>query len=127
MGFGDNSPVDGETWILEYISTIAADMFSKLFSPLARTLINPFINGIEESEDDIIYNVVFPSTFDINTVPAINRAIEDTIVSYAVSEWMKDLRVPGWEREEIDHLNKYDNLRGLTTRRVNLKRSYKLY
>ncbi len=127
MGFGENSSIDGETWINEYVSSIASDIFDKLFSPLARNLTNPFLNGLVYGGNDIIYSVELPATFDINTVPAINRAIEDTIVSYAVFEWLKDLRVHGWEREELDHVAKYDNLRGLITRRINLVRTYKLY
>jgi hypothetical protein len=129
FGFGENSSVDGEIWIKEYLSTIAADIYSKLFSPLARTLNDSFIDGIvqDPAEPEIIYNVVFPDNFDINTVPSITRAIEDTLVSYCVSEWLKDLRMPGWEREEFDHINKYDNLRSLMVRRINPKRSYKLY
>lgn len=127
LGFTENSAVDGETWLNEYISTIAADIFSKLMCPLSRTLTDPYVNGIVYGGNSIIYSVVLPSTFDVNTVPAINQALEDTIVSYAVSEWLKDLRVPGWERDELDHHNKYSNLRSLMVRRVNLKRTYKLY
>ena len=95
-----------------------------------------------ELEDCVLFRCIWPvrldysvtpavyvdsKTFDQSNIPLIQRAIEDTMISFAVYNWMMDNNIPDWQRYELNHLNKYDNLRGLTTRRINLKRTYKLY
>jgi len=141
IGLGDNTIIDAELLVKEYLSSIAHDVFSKLLSPWGRTLedlddpqdpfeYNETFTHPEteaETENCIIYRVIFPDYSDENTKEPIHRAIEDALVSYCVYQWLMDSNIQGWERYEYEHLKKMDNLRDLMTRRINLQRTYKWY
>ncbi len=152
LGLGDNTIVDAETLIKEYISTIAYDIWDKLLSPFGRTLADleapllPFEFDVTYTpvstalSNCILYRAIWPTkldysveppvevvdkVFDRSVIPAITKGIEEVIVSFAVWNWMMDSNIQGWEKYEDQHKVKYDNLRGLTTRRIKLKRMYK--
>lgn len=139
LGLGENSVIDAEILVKEYIGSITADIFSKLVSPLGRTLedletpLEPFefdvsfTAGETTYENCVVYRVILPTAFDATTKPSIEKALADTIVSYCIWQWLLDSNIQGWEKYEFEHIRKYDDLRSLMTRRINLKRTYKLY
>jgi hypothetical protein len=139
LGLGENSVIDAELLIKEYIGSISADIFSKLMSPLGRTLEDletpqepyefdvTFNDGTDDHLECVVYRVILPTKFDATTKPSIEKAIADTIVSYGIWQWLMDSNMQGWEKYEYEHIRKYDDLRSLMTRRINLKRTYKLY
>jgi hypothetical protein len=141
LRLGENSGIDAELLIKEYLQSIAYDVFSKLISPLGRDLddldtpLEPFEYNetfthpeTEATTDNcIIYRVIFPEKFDDTTKPPIYKALEDTLVSYCIWQWLMDSNIPDWPKYEAEHERKYKDLRSLIVRRVNLKRSYKLY
>jgi hypothetical protein len=197
---GNNTIIDADVLIGEYISAISYDIFDKLTSPFGRTLdelevpLLPFeynvsytppgeisagsfivgrvytilvpgttdftLIGASDSEigtsftatgtgtgtgtanyseldECILYRCIWPTKYDIATgtyipayfdtssTPAIEKAMGEVIVSFAVYQWMMDCNIQGWEKYELEHLRKYDTLRGLTTRRIKLTRTYK--
>lgn len=144
-GLGDNSIIDAEMLVGEYITQIANDLFDKHISKLGRAVVfdleepqEPFEYGVdyilnegtEEEEtlaDCIVYRVILPEKFDTTTIPAIFKAIEDSIISYAVYQWLMDSNINGWQIYEERHEKEVDKLIGLVNRRIGLVRTYKLY
>jgi len=125
LGFGEGSSTDGDIWLKEYVSNIADDVYTKLVAPLAVDIETPYVNGILDDTENIIYKAEFPTTFDINTTPTVLSGMINTIVTYAVFMWLKDLAIPGWELEEDLHNKTFDNLRSLFhARKSVVKRSY---
>ncbi len=144
-GFGDNSIIDADMLVGEYITQIANDLFDKHISKLGRAVVSdlevpqePFEYGVDyilnegeidedTLEDCIVYRVILPEKFDTTTIPPIFKAIEDSIISYAVYQWLMDSNVNGWQIYEDRHEKDVDKLIGLVNRRIGLVRTYKLY
>jgi hypothetical protein len=134
-----------ELMVKQYMKTGAAIAFDNWLSPLCRTLTLDEINTygppyeFEGTNNPllIIYTIKTPETsfhgnFDINTLPAIDRAVEDFIVYYTLHQWFKFSNLVSYapnllalvESQFDDAMNK---LAGLMTRRIGLKRSYKWF
>lgn len=138
-GAGNNSIIDAEAVIKDYLGSISAEIADKWISPLSRGLseleepvvayeFDATFNEDETGIDNcIIFRVVFPEKYDTNVIPSLVRAIEDCIISYCVWQWLFDADVKDWQKYEQEHIRKLDNLRGLANRRMNLKRTYKLF
>lgn len=139
-GFGDNSIIDADMLVGEYITQIANDLFDKHISKMGRELADlevpqePFEYAVDytrEGEDTIenciIYRVILPEKFDINTVTPMWKAIEDSIISYAVYQWLMDSNINGWQIYEERHDREVNKLIGLVNRRIGLVRTYKLF
>lgn len=139
VGIGENSVIDAEVLIKEYLGSAAAEIFSKLTSPLGRTLVGletpvapfefdvTFNPGTGALANCIVFRIILPDKFDSITTPSIEKAIADTLVSYCVWQWLMDSNIQGWEKQEDEFNRNFEDLRSLLVRRVNLKRSYKLY
>ncbi|MGM0377846.1 MAG: hypothetical protein ACQEQ0_13830 [Bacteroidota bacterium] len=139
LGLDGNSVIDVELLVKEYMSSVAHDIFSKWLSPLARELSDleepqePFEydetfthpETEEETENCIIYRVIFPEKFDTTTKQPIYKAIEDMIVSYCIWQWLMDSNIQGWEKYEMEYERKKDALVDLVTRRKNLRITYR--
>nr|WP_320022075.1 hypothetical protein [uncultured Draconibacterium sp.] len=139
-GLGNNSIVDAHPVVKDYMNSICSEIFDKLTSPLSRgfsELDEPpvpyefdktFTKEDETTVDNcIIYRVMLPEKYDLNVIPSLMKAIEDCIVSYCIYQWLLDADIKGWQKYEREHERKFDNLRGLVHRRINLKRKYKLF
>ena len=141
VGIGENSIVDAETLITEYLGNISSEIFNKLTSPMGRavaeldTPLEPYEfdvtythpDTLTDYENSIVFRIIEKDKFDVTTAKAIERAIQNTMVSYCVYQWLMDSNIQGWEKYEAEHIRYFDNLRGMLTRRVNLTRTYKLY
>lgn len=139
LGLGENSIIDAENLIREYLSSIAHELYSKQISPWGRTLADlddpqePFEYDATfthpeteaKTENCIIYRTIFPEKADTITKLPIHKAIEDVLISYCIYNWMMDSNIQGWERYEFEYEKKLNILRDLMTRRINLKRTYK--
>lgn len=138
----DNSTKDADLIINEYIQTIATDIFNNWLSPMGRTLADldtpeepfeydvsftPPEDGATELDNQIVYRVIFPDKFDSITVPAIDRAIADCIVSYSVWQWLMDSNVKEWQLYENKYETSKQKLVDLVSRRINPRRTYNLY
>jgi len=126
--------------INEYLISISAEVFNRLLSPLSEGLsdletpLEPYeydVTYTDEDSDDhehsIVFRTIYPEKFITATSPAIMRAIEDSLVSYCVYQWLMDSDIQNWQKYEQEHYRKLDSLRLLTTRRKDLRRTYKLY
>ena len=139
IGIGENTVIDAELLVKEYLGTISADIFSKLTSPLGRTLADletplepfefdvTFDPGSGDIANCVVFRVILPEKFDTTTKPAIENAIADTMVSYCIWQWLMDSGIQQWQKEELEHIRFYDDLRSLIVRRINLRRTYQLY
>jgi hypothetical protein len=135
-----------EPMVKQYMKTGAAIAFDNWLSPLSRTLTEDEIatygppyefEGINNPLL-IVYTIKTPEStskrgyFDINTLPAIDRAVEDYIVYYTLHQWFKFSNLVSYtpnllalvESQFNDAMNK---LAGLMTRRIDLKQTYKWF
>lgn len=140
-GLDENSTIDATLLLKEYLGSISSDIFSKLTGPLGKTLqdletpLEPyeydatFTHPETEAETDncVIFRMIFPTAFDSTSKPAIEKALADTMVSYCIWQWLMDSNIADWPKYENEHERKYDDLRSLIVRRTNLRRTYKLY
>lgn len=141
IGLDALSTIDSELLVKEYLGSISADIFSKLTGPLGKTLADletpmepfefdeTFTHPDTDAETDncIIFRTIFTDTMDSTSKPAIEKALADTMISYCIWQWLMDSNVPDWPKYENEHQRKYDDLRSLIVRRINLRRTYKLY
>ena len=139
IGIGNNSTIDWEVLVREYLSSIAHQIFDAYTSSLGRTLPEldtpqepfewsvTFDPGTGDISDCVVFRVIFPDKFDQSTIPSVQKAIEDSMVSYAVWQWLMDSNIQGWELYEENHNRKLSQLSGLINRRIGLTRTYKLY
>lgn len=128
-GTGNSSIVDAEKLVKTYLKTVSSQIFSKWISPMSRKLsdLEEDYTPYEITDDEVIFKVVFPDKFDSNIKEPVLQGIEDCIVSYCVWKWMSDANLPGVDTFKQEYQDAMDDLIDMTTRRVNLKRTYKLY
>lgn len=122
------SIIDAEGFLTDKIRTIAARMFADVFAQYARELSDPFQWDVpyEGLDNQIVFNVEFPSDFDLNLVPSILQAGEDLIIEYVVYEWMYHTNYDYRKAEDI-YLKHLQHLQSLVSRRNIAIRSYKLF
>lgn len=119
---------DENDLVKQYLRSITSEIFDKHLSPLSRTLEEtPFEfdvtydPGTGDINNCIVFRVEFPEKFDQKTIPAVTRAIEETIVSYAILQWFKDNKFER-QTEEQEHTLKKKNLISSVNRRIGLVR-----
>lgn len=127
------SIVDMKPFIKDKLAEISVKIFDKITSPVSRALteerfeFDPLTEGETPAPSDkIIYRFNFPAKADSGIATAILRAIEDVMVSYAIYEWLYFGNYD-YREEKKRYQESWDDLLSLITRRINLKRTYKLY
>lgn len=137
----ENAIIDAETLINKYLKTASAEIFAKYTSPLGKALqdlevpVEPYEFDItfthpdtaEDYENTIVFRIDPTETFDQSVKYAIETAIEDSMVNYCVFRWLKSSNVESWQIYKGLHDQRMQDLCGLMTKRINLKRTYKLY
>ena len=131
--FKQLSIVDNKHFIKDKLEEISAKIFDKITSPISRTLsderyeFNPLTEGEEPvNSEKIVFRFTPPDKFDSGTTKAILRAIEDVMVSFCIYEWMLHSNYD-YRKDEERYTQRWDDLLSLISRRINLKRTYKLY
>lgn len=119
------SIADAKLFIRDKVKSIALKVYDKLVSPLARHLTDTFLFD-EEIDGKKLLLIKLDYTIDLNLLPAIEGAIEDVIIDYCIYEWMYHSNYD-WRKGEERFNGSWDDLLSLIKRRINLKRTYKLY
>lgn len=127
--FAQLSITDAKGFVKDKLAEISVKIFDKISSPLSRQITGDrfvFDETVEGEPGRIGFFVELPQKFDQGTTTSILRAIEDVMVSFCIYEWLYHANYDS--RKEEERFNqKWDDLLSLITRRVNLKRTYKLY
>ena len=123
--FHQLSIVDAKIFIRDKIKSIGLKVYDKIISPLARQMSDTFLFD-EQIDGKNMMLIKLDYTIDKNLLPAIEGAIEDVIIDYCVYEWFYHSNYD-YRKEEERFNNSFDDLLSLITRRINLKRTYKLY
>lgn len=129
-----------EAMVKNYMKTAGALIFDTWMSAMSRTLTEDEISTYGEPYEFesannptlLLYTIKTDSTFDINTVPAIDKTVEDCIVFYTLWQWFKFSNLVAYAPNllavvEQQYLDSKNRLAGLMTRRIGLKRTYKFY
>jgi hypothetical protein len=140
--FKQLSIVDHKFTIKDKLEEISTKIFDKITSPISRTLLEERFEfdalveppepaeGEEEAEPTnsgkIVFRFELPEKSDSGTTKAILRAIEDVMVTFCIYEWLYHGNYD-YRKEEERYTQRWDDLLSLITRRINLKRTYKLY
>lgn len=133
--------LNDHVFVTTIMRSVSADVFSRWLSPNSRTLtedevtaLNQDIFEFDKSDSgDIKFAIKTDSNFDINTLPALDIAVEDYIVFATLYRWFlkSGVHLRGY-RELLAGLKSLmdeaeGKLLGLAARRINLKRTYKFY
>lgn len=135
----NNSIVDAEHLILEYLNTGGSEIASKLSSPIAVELadLDPVLEPYEfdatytdpdtdeETENCIIFRIIPPEKFDSTIKKIMDRTIEDTLIAYCVWNWLFDSNIQGWQLFKDKYDSHFNSLRMMFTKRIKLVRTYK--
>jgi hypothetical protein len=131
--FKQLSIVDNKHFIKDKLEEISAKIFDKITSPISRTLseeryeFDPLTEGEEPTNSGkIVFRFELPEKSDSGITKAILRAIEDVMVTFCVYEWMFHSNYD-YRKDEERYNQRWDDLLSLVNRRINLKRTYKLY
>lgn len=132
--FAELSIVDARDFLKDQLETIASKIFDTELSQYTYGLDN-LETPVNAYEFDVIYDgipgrivyrVVFPAMYNLRLTPSVLNAIEDSMIKYLVTEWMKKSNYD-YRQDELDFNKAMDDIRSLVSRRKNLKRTYKLY
>jgi len=131
--FKQLSIVDHKFFIKDKLEEISTKIFDKITSPISRSLseerfeFDALTEGAEPANSGkIVFRFELPEKSDSGTTKAILRAIEDVMVAFCIYEWLYHGNYD-YRKEEERYTQRWDDLLSLITRRINLKRTYKLY
>ena len=134
--FKQLSIVDHKFFIKDKLEEISTKIFDKITSPISRTLseerfeFDALVDAPEGEEPTnsgkIEFRFELPEKSDSGTIKAILRAIEDVMIAFCIYEWLYHGNYD-YRKEEERYNQRWDDLLSLITRRINLKRTYKLY